>query len=54
MALTLSRTQGELDGLGVGDGGRNMSGKITVDDAEAVATDDVGGIWPWEVAGLLD
>ena len=54
MALTLSRTQGELDGLGVGDGGRNMLGKTPVDIAEAVATDGVSGIWPWDVAGLLD
>ena len=50
MALTLSRTQGELDGLGVGDGGRDAPGN----SAEAVAKDEVGEAWLGEVTGLLD
>ena len=50
MALTLSRTQGEGDGLGVGDGGRDAPGN----SAEAVAKDEVGEAWLGEVTGLLD
>jgi len=48
MALALSRTQGELDGLGEGDGGRDEPGN------NADAKDEVGEAWIGEVAGLLD
>ena len=54
MALNLSRTQVELDGLGVGVGGKNAPGKTPVNVAEAVATDEVGEAWLEEGGGLLD